>query len=96
MIALKPLSHGIITTKKYAIIAEEGGLECNIGTYAAQTGILDAAGLHLYFSIPNITVSEIGRSLLLLENNPAIGIKIENGVLEVFNEPGLGIKMITE
>jgi L-alanine-DL-glutamate epimerase-like enolase superfamily enzyme len=96
MIALKPLSQGIITTKRYAIIAEEGGLECSIGTYVAQTGILDAAGLHLYFSIPNITVSEIGRSLLLLENNPAIGIKIENGVLEVFNEPGLGIKMIAE
>lgn len=93
MIALKPLNHGIITSRKYALIANEGGLECNIGTYVAQTGILDAVGLHLYFSTPNITVSEVGRSLLLLENNPAIGIKIENGVLEVFNEPGLGVKV---
>jgi len=96
MIALKPLNHGIITTKKYALIASEGGLECNIGTYVAQTGILDATGLHLYFSTPNITVSEIGRSLILLGDNPVTGIRIDKGVLEVSNEPGLGVKLITE
>ncbi len=93
MIALKPLNHGIITTMKYAYIASEGGLECSIGTYIAQTGILDSVGLHLYFSIPNISVSEIGRSVLLLENNPVVGIKMDDGVLNVFEEPGLGVKL---
>jgi len=93
MIALKPLNHGIITARKYAFIASEGGLECNIGTYVAQTGILDSVGLHLYFSTPNITVSEVGRSVLMLDDNPAVGIKMDNGVLDVFNEPGLGVKL---
>lgn len=93
MLALKPLNGGIITTKKYALIAYEGGLDCNIGTYVAQTGILDAAGMHLFISTPNITVSEIGRSEILLEENPIVGIKLEGGLVNILEEPGLGVRI---
>ncbi len=93
MLALKPLNSGIITTKKYALIAYEGGLDCNIGTYVAQTGVLDAAGMHLFISTPNITVSEVGRSEILLEENPITGIKLEGGLVNIFEEPGLGVKV---
>ncbi|MCS7108463.1 MAG: mandelate racemase/muconate lactonizing enzyme family protein [Sulfolobales archaeon] len=93
MLALKPLNGGIASTKKYATIAFEGGIDCNIGTYVAQTGILDAAGIHLFISTPNITVSEVGRSEILLENNPVTGIKIEGGLVNIFDEPGLGVKV---
>ncbi|MEM1982539.1 MAG: mandelate racemase/muconate lactonizing enzyme family protein [Sulfolobales archaeon] len=96
MLALKPLNGGILITKKYALIAHEAGLDCNIGTYVAQTGILDAAGIHLFISTPNITVSEIGRSEILLEDNPIKGIKIEEGLTKIFEEPGLGIKIIND
>lgn len=93
MLALKPLNGGIATTRKYALIAYEGGLDCNIGTYVAQTGILDAAGIHLFISTPNITISEIGRSEILLEDNPIVGIKLEGGLVSIFEEPGLGVKI---
>lgn len=93
MLALKPLSSGIVATRRYAMIAYEGGIDCNIGTYVAQTGILDSVGLHLFVSTPNITVSEVGRSEILLEDNPVRGIKIEGGIASIYEEPGLGVKI---
>ena len=94
MLALKIAGLGGITTaKKYADLAEEGGLECNIGSYIAQTGILDAASLHVFVSTPSITISEIGRSILFLDENPIKGIVIKDGVARLRELPGLGVSI---
>jgi len=94
MLALKIMGlGGIRAVQRYSVLAEEGGLECNIGTYVAQTCILDAAGLHLFLSAHPITVSELGRSVIFLENSPIGGLKIEGGELKLSEEPGLGVSV---
>jgi L-alanine-DL-glutamate epimerase-like enolase superfamily enzyme len=94
MLALKITGlGGIRAVQRYSVVAEEGGLECNIGTYIAQTCILDAASLHIFSSTPVITVSELGRSVIFLENSPIEGLKIENGELKLSGKPGLGVSV---
>lgn len=95
MLALKLTGIGGISAgMRYAFLAEEAGIECSIGTYIAQTSILDAASLHLFYAMPNITVSELGRSVLYLEDDPMAGLKVDRGelVLEDDLAPGLGVK----
>jgi len=94
MLALKITGQGGITmVKRYAALAEEGGIECSIGSYIAQTGILDAASLHIFVSTPAVSVSEIGRSAILLDDNPFKGIIVENGEVKLRELPGLGVSV---
>lgn len=92
-ISIKPVKvGGLNKAKKIAALCEAFNVGCVVGTVAGSQ-MIDAANAQFIASTPNVWwAAEIGE-FVRLQSDPASGLKIIDGFLEIPDGPGLGVKL---
>jgi L-Ala-D/L-Glu epimerase len=83
---------GLCRAKKLATMAHQMGMMVECGGFL-QGMLVEAAFVHLYASTPEIFHNEAGKGLRWHKEDPASGLKVINGQIQVPQKPGLGIEM---
>jgi L-alanine-DL-glutamate epimerase-like enolase superfamily enzyme len=86
---------GLLPCKKAAALAEIHGIEGLCGS-VIQGALIDAAAAHLFASTPAIVYNESGKAPAWHEKDIATGLRVENGMVQVPEGPGLGVEVNEE
>lgn len=84
---------GLQNALSVARICEAAQLRCRMGA-AVGSRIVNAAALHLAAAVPNLTYAAELAEFHRLENDPAKGLDVKDGVLRVPTSAGLGVELV--
>ena len=83
---------GILSSLKIAFLGEAAGLSCMVGCMN-ESNLSISAGAHLHASQSNIIFADLDTSFFL-KTDPVIGgIKINNGMVTLPEQPGIGAEV---
>ncbi|MFQ5860004.1 MAG: mandelate racemase/muconate lactonizing enzyme family protein [Dehalococcoidia bacterium] len=83
---------GLWRAKKVTALAEAMGIPCIAGA-VIQGSLLDAASAHFFASTKAVVYNEAGKAPAWIREDPTSGLRVEKGMVQVPQGPGLGVKV---